>query len=108
MEVYMEKYSEDYKKGYVQAMNNLNTYQLVIQENWNPSRCPNCNEDFGEFETCNDGYWDRAFSLSRCPYCGQALYWDKRELEFLKKFYPDRFRQYSIEDFFRKKENNEK
>ena len=67
---------DDYKRGYEQALKNINTPMSVITENWNPSECPRCGEDFSDYEPCDDGYYDRATHLERCPYCGQKLYWD--------------------------------
>lgn len=56
-----------------------NTPKLVIQERWNPSKCPNCEHTFSDFEDCDDGYYDRAYNLTRCPFCGQKLKWDSTE-----------------------------
>ena len=28
-----------------------------------------------EYEECDDGYYHRAYSLERCPYCGQKIKW---------------------------------
>jgi len=67
---------DDYKRGYEQALKNINTPMSVITENWNPSECPRCGEDFSDYEPCDDGYYDRATGLERCPYCGQKLDWD--------------------------------
>lgn len=92
MENIMTKHSEDYKNGYAQALKDINTFKLVIQEKWNPSQCPTCKEYFDEYKPCNDGYYKRAFNLLRCPYCGQAIYWDEEELKRWKKFYPERFK----------------
>lgn len=97
----MVNHSEDYKKGYVQALNDLNTPKLMIQEKWNPSQCPTCKEYFDGYEPCNDGYYNRANNLKRCPYCGQAIYWDEYELAYLKKWYPEKFKQITIEDIFK-------
>lgn len=66
----------DYKRGYEQALKDINTPMSVITEKWNPSECPRCGKDFSEYEPCDDGYYDRATYLDRCPYCGQTLYWD--------------------------------
>ena len=97
----MSKYSEDYKQGYIQALNDLNNFKMVIQEKWNPSQCPNCKKYFDEYEQCNDGYYKRATNLMRCPYCGQAIYWDELELDYWKRYYPNYFRQVSIKDIFK-------
>lgn len=64
-----------YKNGYQQALADINTPQQVIQENWNPSKCPGCHASFHDYEPCNDGYYKRAHSLERCPFCGQKLEW---------------------------------
>ena len=52
---------------------------LVIQEDWNPSKCPRCGDDFFDYEPCDDGYYKRAYSLERCPYCGQKLTWREEQ-----------------------------
>jgi hypothetical protein len=52
---------------------------LVIQEKWSPSECPRCHKDFSEYEPCDDGYYARAYSLERCPYCGQLIKWSASE-----------------------------
>ena len=67
--------SKDYIIGYEQALKDINTPMKTIQEQWNPSECPRCKEPFFEYEPCNDGYYQRAYSLERCPYCGQKLEW---------------------------------
>lgn len=48
---------------------------LVIQEDWNNSKCPRCNENFSDYEDCDDGFYHRAYSLNRCPHCGQKITW---------------------------------
>ena len=53
----------------------LNTSKKVIMKNWSPSKCPTCGENFYDYEPCDDGYYQRAYSLERCPYCGQKLDW---------------------------------
>lgn len=70
----MEK-SNNYRKGYEQALRDINTPQKVIQEDWNPSKCPRCRESFDDYEPCDDGYYQRVYGLERCPYCGQKLEW---------------------------------
>lgn len=65
-----------YRKGYQQALKDINTEKKVIKESWSPSRCPQCKEDFSDFEPCNDGYYTRCTSMLRCPFCGQKLKWD--------------------------------
>lgn len=67
--------SIDYKKGYKQAIADLNKPILMITENWDPSKCPRCDKSFYDYEECDDGYYDRATSLERCPYCGQKIVW---------------------------------
>lgn len=71
-----QKDSQDaYQKGYQQALADINIPQQVIQENWNPSKCPRCYTSFHDYEPCDDGYYKRAQSLERCPFCGQKLEW---------------------------------
>lgn len=53
----------------------LNTSKKPITRKWCASRCPTCNHSFGEYEPCDDGYYQRAYSFERCPYCGQKLEW---------------------------------
>lgn len=53
----------------------MNTPKKTIVKNWTPSKCPNCLKSFSEYEDCDDGYYDRAYNLIRCPYCGQLLDW---------------------------------
>lgn len=65
----------DYQKGYEQALKDINTPVKVIQKDWNPSQCPKCKESYDDYEECDDGYYDRAYGLERCPYCGQKLEW---------------------------------
>ena len=55
----------------------LNTPKRPKTENWSPSKCPTCGESFYDYEPCDDGYYQRAYSLERCPYCGQLLDWYK-------------------------------
>lgn len=69
------KESEDYKKGYAQALEDISTPCKAIQEAWNPSKCPRCKKSFHDYEPCDDGYYKRTQSLERCPYCGQKLEW---------------------------------
>lgn len=72
-------YYDSFADGYTAAIAALNTPHYVICDSWNPSMCPQCNHTFEEYEPCHDGYYDRAKSLSRCPYCGQRLDWNKEE-----------------------------
>lgn len=65
----------DYERGYRQALNDINTPMGVIMLKWNPSECPRCRKNFSDFEPCDDGYYDRATSMERCPFCGQKLEW---------------------------------
>lgn len=67
--------NDEYQKGYAQALQDINTPMLVIQEDWNPSQCPRCKTRYFEEEDCDDGYYQRAYALKRCPYCGQRLEW---------------------------------
>jgi len=66
---------DEFEKGYQQAMLEINTPMLMIMENWESSQCPRCKESFHDYEKCDDGYWDRATGLERCPYCGQRIKW---------------------------------
>ena len=67
---------DDYKRGYEQALKDINMPMSVIMKNWNTSECPRCGEVFSDYKPCDDGYYDRAAYLERCPYCGQKLYWE--------------------------------
>lgn len=66
----------EYERGYNRALEDINHSMAVITEKWNPSQCPRCKHDFNDYEECDDGYYHRAKSLQRCPYCGQKLNWD--------------------------------
>lgn len=57
--------SDDYQKGYEQVLKDINIPRKVIQGK----------ESYYDYEECDDGYYDRAYSLERCPYCGQKLEW---------------------------------
>ena len=70
-----ENISEEYKKGYEQALKDINMPRKMITKAWNPSECPRCRKRFYDYETCNDGYYKRAINLTRCPYCGQKIEW---------------------------------
>lgn len=70
----IDKYSFDL--GREAMFEELNTPMDVIIKPWNPSECPRCKEDFYEFEPCVDGYYKRAYSMDRCPHCGQKLHWN--------------------------------
>ena len=65
-----------YEKGYQRALEDINRPMCVVAGRWNPSSCPRCDEDFSDYETCDDGYYHRPMSMSRCPFCGQKLNWD--------------------------------
>ena len=65
-----------YEIGYKDAIMELNTPIDMITINWNPSECPRCHNSFVDYEPCNDGFYDRATSLERCPYCGQKISWN--------------------------------
>jgi len=67
--------SKDYQLGYEQALKDINNPMKMIQEDWESSECPRCHKLFYDYEECNDGYYDRAYSLDRCPYCGQKIEW---------------------------------
>lgn len=69
--------TEDYKARYEQALKDINTPKQMITENWEPSKCPTCHESFYDYEPCDDGYYDRATSLERCPFCGQKIIWNE-------------------------------
>lgn len=70
-------YQEGYHDGYKAAMKELNTPISVLIQDWNPSVCPTCHNDFSDFEPCDDGFYRRAMGMERCPYCGQMLDWGK-------------------------------
>lgn len=65
----------DFEKGYQKALCDINTPKKMITENWESSKCPTCKHQFDDYEECNDGYYDRATTLERCPYCGQKIIW---------------------------------
>ena len=65
----------EYEKGYQQALIDINQPMKPIVENWEPSKCPRCKKKYWDYEPCDDGYYERAESLERCPYCGQKLKW---------------------------------
>ena len=62
--------------GYNFALKEINTPMRMITKKWNPSECPRCHIDFGDLEECDDGYYNRATNLNRCPYCGQSIEWN--------------------------------
>ncbi len=68
--------SKEYQLGYEQALKDINKPMKMIQEDWEPSECPRCHKLFYDYEKCNDGYYDRAYNIDRCPYCGQKVKWD--------------------------------
>jgi hypothetical protein len=53
----------------------LNRPERPVTEDWQVSTCPTCEEGFYDYEECDDGYYTRAYSLDRCPFCGQKLKW---------------------------------
>ena len=61
--------------GWDAAIKQLNSPVKPIIKDYYPSECPTCKEDFSDYEPCNDGYYKRAYTLERCPYCGQKLIW---------------------------------
>ena len=67
----------DYERGYERALEDINRPMCVVAEKWNPSDCPRCGHDFSDYEECDDGYYNRATNLYRCPYCGQKLDWPR-------------------------------
>ena len=68
--------SQRREKAALEHIEKFQTPMYVIQKNWNPSECPRCHHDFYDYEECDDGYYTRAESLERCPYCGQKLTWN--------------------------------
>lgn len=80
----IDKNSADYKQGWSDAIASLNEPKLMIQKDWNPSHCPNCNKSYSNLENCDDGYYERATSLIRCPYCGQRIKWDDSDFDPIK------------------------
>lgn len=71
-----EESMTEYERGYARALEDINRSMCVVAERWKPSKCPRCEHSFDDYEECNDGYYNRAKSLERCPYCGQKLDWD--------------------------------
>jgi len=67
--------TDDYKRGYDQALKDINIPVKPMQEDWCPSECPRCQKSFHDYEPVNDGYYKRAYGMERCPYCGQKLEW---------------------------------
>lgn len=67
----------DYERGYQQALEDMNQPMNVIAEKWSPSECPRCGKDYYTFEPCDDGYYQRATTMERCPFCGQKLDWSR-------------------------------
>lgn len=65
----------EYERGYHRALEDINHPMRVVTEKWNPSSCPRCGEGFQEYEPCDDGYYKRAVTMDRCPFCGQKLDW---------------------------------
>ena len=74
------RYCYDTKNEYInlqkKIFEEINTLQIMIIKDWEPSVCPRCNERFSAYEDCDDGYYRRAYSLERCPYCGQKVKWE--------------------------------
>lgn len=66
---------EAYNNGYNDAIKELNTPMDMIIEDYSPSVCPRCHNGFDGIEECYDGVYKRATNLSRCPYCGQKIFW---------------------------------
>lgn len=56
-------------------VNGINTPKKPIMKSYQPSQCPVCKTPYYDYEECDDGYYDRAYKLERCPYCGQKLSW---------------------------------
>jgi len=76
---YLNSLSSDakshYNLGIREAIIYLNKPIKPITEHWQVSICPTCDEGFYDYEECNDGYYTRAYTLERCPSCGQKLNW---------------------------------
>lgn len=76
----------EFELGYMTALRDINEPMSVIQKNWQPSECPRCNKSFSDYEPCNDGYYKRAYSMERCPFCGQKIVWHTIDCDFSKEF----------------------
>ena len=72
-----ENMQTDFERGYQKALEEINMPMNVIIPKWNSSKCPRCQKDFSDYEPCNDGYYDRANTMERCPFCGQKLNWKR-------------------------------
>lgn len=72
---YDSGYSDGYDEGYHDAIEAINTSQKVIMKDYCPSECPRCKGSFDDYEECDDGYYNRAVEMERCPFCGQKLDW---------------------------------
>lgn len=53
------------------------TPQLVKQASWSPDTCPNCDHELSE--SLGDGYYSHPTFLTRCPECGQKLFWNAED-----------------------------
>lgn len=71
----VEEHGEEWNNGYQVALEEINIPMETITEDWCPSVCPRCGEAFFDYEPCDDGYYTRAISMSRCPHCGQRIFW---------------------------------
>lgn len=67
----------EYERGYRRAFEDINRPMAVVAEQWNPSGCPRCEQSYDDFEPCDDGYYKRATTMERCPFCGQKLDWNR-------------------------------
>lgn len=64
--------------GLLVSENYKNTpMKIKYESRYKFSECPNCQHSFDEFEEQYDGIvYQRAYSMTRCPYCGQLLNWE--------------------------------
>lgn len=66
----------EYERGYRRALEDINRPMCVVSSQRKPLLCPRCGKSFSDYESCDDGYYNRPKSMSRCPFCGQKLDWD--------------------------------
>lgn len=71
----LDNIQDEYNDLQERILQEINTPRKMITKNWEPSVCPRCNESFSDYEECDDGYYQRAYALQRCPYCGQKIKW---------------------------------
>lgn len=72
----LDNIQNEYNNLQKNILEEINTPRTMIPKDWVPSVCPRCKERFSEYEECDDGYYHRAYSLERCPYCGQKIKWE--------------------------------